>query len=81
MHVGAPAGSTGALECSAGQMNDQKMVEHVARQFIEQHGTNAVDILRGHADRAATEGDGPSSQTWLDIADLAERLLLKRERH
>jgi hypothetical protein len=57
------------------------LVRRVARQFIELHGTNAVDVLCGHADRAATEGDGASSQTWLDIADAAKRLLLERERH
>jgi hypothetical protein len=37
--------------------DDEHLVEHIALQFIERYGTDAVDVLRTHADRAATEGD------------------------
>jgi len=55
--------------------DDQNMVDQVARQFIDQHGKSAPDILRQHADIAATQGNGLSTQAWLDIAEAAERLL------
>ena len=51
------------------------MVDQVAWQFIDQHGKSAPDILRQHADIAATQGNGLSTQAWLDIAAAAERLL------
>ena len=55
--------------------DDQKMIDHVARQFIDRHGKRAPDILRQHADIAATQGNGLSTRAWLDIAEAAERLL------
>ena len=55
--------------------DDQKIVEHVARQFIDRHGKCAPDILRQHADIDATQGNGLSTQAWLDIAEAAKRLL------
>lgn len=55
--------------------DDQKMVDRVARQFVNQYGKRAPDVLREHADVAATQGNGLSAETWLDIAEAAERLL------
>ena len=50
-------------------MDDAEMVEQDARQFVQQHGTKAVDVLGAHADIAATQGNGLSRQAWLDITD------------
>jgi hypothetical protein len=56
-------------------MEDDELVEHVAREFIERHGVGAGEVLREHAERFEGYGDRPSAQTWLDIADAAERLI------
>ena len=54
-------------------MDDRELVEHVARQFVQRHGSGAVEVLREHADCCV--GDNVSAEAWLDIADAAERLL------
>ena len=54
-------------------MDDHDLVEHVARQFISRHGACAIELLRERADCCA--GDHASADAWLDIADVAERLL------
>jgi hypothetical protein len=54
--------------------DDQELVEQVAREFVERHGADAVDVLREYADQAATEGDDLSVQAWRDITDAAERV-------
>ena len=54
-------------------MEDQELVEHVARRFVRRHGVCAVEVLRERADCCA--GDCVSADAWLDIADAAERLL------
>ena len=56
-------------------MDDQEMVQYIARQCAERYGREAVGVLRGHADHAATIGDPRSAQTWFAIAEAAERLL------
>jgi hypothetical protein len=56
-------------------MEDGDLVEKVAREFVEQHGPDAVPILREHAEAADMNGDGLSAQTWRDIADAAERIV------
>jgi hypothetical protein len=54
-------------------MDDDDLVEHVARQFVRRHGVCAVELLRERAGCCA--GDYASADAWLDIADAAERLL------
>jgi hypothetical protein len=54
-------------------MDDDDLVEHVARQFVRRHGVCAIEVLRERADCCA--GDDCSADAWLDIADAAERLL------
>jgi len=56
-------------------MEDGDLVEHVARDFIERYGTGAAEVLREHAERCEADRDRASAQTWLDIADAAERLI------
>jgi hypothetical protein len=60
-------------------LTDQEIFEHVARELVERHGTDAIDVLREYADWAATEGDDLSVQAWLDIA-ADERIALTAPR-
>jgi hypothetical protein len=54
-------------------MEDDELVEHVARDFIERYGTGVAEVLREHAERCKADRDRPSAQAWVDIADAAER--------
>jgi hypothetical protein len=56
-------------------MEDDELVEYVARDFIERYGAAAAGVLRERAERCDAEGDRPSAQTWLKIADAAEGLV------
>jgi hypothetical protein len=57
--------------------DDQQVVDHVARDFIARYGA-AAKVLRDHAERCETAGDRYSAQTWLEIADAAERLISRK---
>ena len=58
--------------------DDQQLVDHVARDFIARYGAAAAKVLRNHAERCETAGDRFSAQTWLEIADAAERLISRK---
>ena len=53
-------------------MEDDDLVE---RDFMERYGTGAAEVLREHAERCEADRDRASAQTWLEIADAAERLI------
>ena len=55
--------------------DDEKLVEQVAREIVDQHGADAVEILRERAEAADLLGDELAAETWRDIADAAERML------
>jgi hypothetical protein len=55
-------------------MEDGDLVEKVAREFVEQHGLDAVPILRECAEAADMNGDELAAQAWSDIAESAERI-------
>ena len=50
------------------------VVEQAARQLVERHGHNAIDIIRACGDFADSLGDAVASKEWRDIADAAERI-------
>jgi hypothetical protein len=50
-------------------------VDQAAREAIDQHGDDAVSVLRERAEVADHLGDELSAQAWRDIADAAERML------
>jgi hypothetical protein len=54
---------------------DEKIVEQVAREVLEQYGGDAVPILRERAEVADHLGDELAAKAWRDIADAAERML------
>ena len=56
------------------------MAEKVAREIVEQHGGDAVKIVRERAEAARLLGDELAAETWRDIAtaDTAERLVAER---
>jgi hypothetical protein len=54
--------------------NDQALVEKVAREFVEKHGSQAVAVLRENAEQAAAIDDELAAKAWRDIADAAERI-------
>jgi hypothetical protein len=56
-------------------MEDDELIEHVARDFIERYGTGAAEVLREHAERCEADRDRLSAQAWLEIADAVERLI------
>jgi hypothetical protein len=60
-------------------MDDEKLVEQVAREIVDQHRSNAVPILRERAEAAEIGSDELAARTWHDIADAAERLLGKND--
>lgn len=51
------------------------MAEKVAREIVEQHGGDAVKIVRERAEAARLLGDELAAETWRDIATPAERML------
>jgi hypothetical protein len=55
--------------------DDGWAVERAAQEAIDQHGDDAVAILRERADLADQIGDMLTAETWRDIADAAERIL------
>jgi uncharacterized alpha-E superfamily protein len=55
--------------------NDEKLVEKAAREIVDQHGPEAIPILRERAEAADMIGDELAAETWRDIAESAERLL------
>src|SRR5205814_9583989 len=59
-------------------MDDNDVVEHVARQFVRRHGVSAVEVLRERADCCAE--DYRSADAWRDIAEAARRLLSCEDR-
>lgn len=59
--------------------DDEKLVEKVAREVVDQHGTDALEILRERAEAADICGDALAAETWRDIADAAERMLEQNE--
>ena len=58
---------------------DKLLVERAAREIIDQHGPDAVPILRERAEVADGLGDPLAAETWRDIADAAERMLSEPE--
>jgi hypothetical protein len=52
-----------------------RLVERVAREFLDRHGSDAPLILREHAEIADGLGDRLSAEAWRDIADAVERLI------
>jgi len=56
-------------------MENGEAVDQAAREAIDQHGDNAVSVLRERAELADHLGDELSAQAWRDIADAAERIL------
>ena len=50
-------------------------VDQAAREAIDQHGDDAVSVLRERAEVADHLVDELSAQAWRDIADAAERML------
>ena len=59
-------------------MDDENLVEQVARDIVDEHGSDAVPILRERAE-AAESSDERAAKTWRDIADAAERLLREND--
>jgi hypothetical protein len=55
--------------------DDQALIEEVAREFVERHGSDAVDVLRENAEIADGIADELSVRSWLDITDAAKCLL------
>ena len=43
--------------------DDEKLVEKVAREIVDQHGTDAVEILRERAEPAELNGDKLAAET------------------
>ena len=56
-------------------MENGEAVDQAAREAIDQHGNDAVSILRERAEVADQLGDKLSAEAWHDIADAAERML------
>ena len=56
-------------------MKNGEAVEAAAREAIDQHGDDAVEVLRERADMADGIGDMLAAEAWRDIADAAERML------
>jgi hypothetical protein len=57
----------------------EKLVEKVAREVVDQHGPDALSILRERAKVADMSDDALAAETWRDIAHSAERILQQRD--
>ena len=58
--------------------DDEKLVEKVAREVVDQHGPDAISILRKRVKAADMSDDALAAETWRDIAEAAERILQDR---
>ena len=58
-------------------MDDNDLVEQVAREYVQRHGTDSLDVLRDLAEVADQIDDYASAEAWRDIADAAERISRK----
>ena len=56
-------------------MENGEAVEAAAREAIDQHGDDAIAMLRERAELADHVGDLLGAEAWRDIADAAERML------
>jgi hypothetical protein len=56
-------------------MEDADAVARVAAEFLARHGPKAIADLHDMAEIAAGNGDRLSAEAWIDIADVAARLL------
>jgi transcription initiation factor IIE alpha subunit len=59
--------------------DDEKLVEKVAREVVDQHGPDAIPILRERAKAADMSDDALAAETWRDVAHAAERILQERD--
>ena len=59
-------------------MENGEAVEQAAREAIDQHGNDAVSILRERAEIADQLGDELSAKAWRDIADAVQSILMSR---
>jgi hypothetical protein len=53
---------------------DEKLVEKVAREIVEQHGDDSVEIVNERAEAAGLLAHELAAETWRDIATAAERM-------
>jgi hypothetical protein len=54
---------------------DDDLVEQLAREYVQRHGSDSLAMLRERADAADAMSDVLSAKAWRDIADAAERIL------
>lgn len=54
---------------------DDSFIEEAARDYVAQHGFNAVYVLRERGRIAARAGDEIAAQTWREIAETAAEIL------
>ena len=59
-------------------MENGEAVEQAAGEAIDQHGNDAVSILRERAEIADQLGDELSAKAWRDIADAVQSILISR---
>ena len=59
--------------------DDEKLVDKVAREVVDQHGADAIPILRERAKAADVSDDALAAETWRDVANAAERILQERD--
>ena len=53
---------------------DEKLVEKVAREIVEQHGDDSVEIVNERAEAAGLLAHELAAETWRDIATATERM-------
>ena len=58
-------------------MDDNDLVEQVACEYVQRHGSDSLGVLRDLAEVADQINDYASAEAWRDIADAAERILGK----
>ena len=54
--------------------DNEKLVEKVAREIVEQHGDNSVEIVNERAEAAGLLAHELAAETWRDIATATERM-------
>jgi len=55
---------------------DDEFIEEVAREYVARYGPSGVTMLRERAKFAEATGDYLLAQSWREMAEAAERLML-----
>ena len=60
-------------------MEPNRTIREAAREFVDDYGAEAVEMMRARAKAAAELGDTVAAETWQKTAEAAEDLLRREQ--